>query len=121
MSEAEVGAVAETKWLATCEAVVTRRLHCPDCGFGTEDPEHQYVCRCGRPLVAIEPVQIDMGVLSGMTRPCPTCGYTNDPRRDVCKRCEAPITEVEPTETADRSILGQIADAWRRGWEQKEI
>lgn len=120
MSEAEVGAVAETNWLATLEVVVTRRSHCPDCWFGTEDPERPGVCRCGQGLVAVEPVPVDMGVLSGLMRPCPTCGYTNDPRRDVCKRCEAPIAEVEPTETADRSVLAQIADAWRRGWKEGE-
>ncbi len=112
----EVNAIAETEWLATVEAVVTRRSHCPDHGFGTEDPDQPGVCRCGQPLAGIEPVKVDMGVLSGMTRPCSICGYTNDPRRDTCKRCETPLTEVEPTETADRSLLGQIADAWRRGW-----
>ncbi len=114
----EMGAVAEAEWLATVEAVITRRSQCPDHGFGTEDPEYPGTCRCGQSLVAVKPVQVDMGVLSGMTRPCPTCGYTNDPRRDTCKRCEVPIAEVEPTETADRSMLGQIADAWRRGWER---
>lgn len=105
--------------LATLEAVVTRRLGCPTCGFGTEDPEHQYVCRCGQPLVAVEPVQVDMGVLSGSTLPCPTCGYCNDPRRDACKRCETPLAEVEPTDAPDRSLLSQIADAWRRGWSKE--
>jgi hypothetical protein len=118
VSEIKAGSVAETDWLATLEAVVTRRSTCRVHGFGTEDPARLGVCRCGESLVAVEPVQVDMGVLSGMARPCPTCGYTNDPRRDVCKRCEAPIAEVEPTETADRGILGQIADAWRRGWEK---
>ena len=76
------------------------------------------MCRCWRPLVAQDPVTVDMGVLSGLTRPCPNCGYTNDPRRDACKRCGAPIAEIKPTETADRSLLAQIADAWRRGWEK---
>jgi hypothetical protein len=118
MSEVEVGPVAETNWLATLEVVVTRRSHCPDCGFGTEDPGEPGVCRCGQALVGVEPVQVDMGVLSGLTRPCPACGYTNDPRRDACKRCGVPIIEVEPTEEADRSLLAQIADAWRRGWKK---
>jgi len=116
MTDLEVGSLVEARWLATLEVVVTRRSHCPACGFGTEDPDRSGTCRCGRPLAAVEPVQVDMGVLSGLTRPCPACGYTNDPRRDACKRCETPIAEVEPTEAADRSVLGQIADAWRRGW-----
>jgi hypothetical protein len=117
MSE-EVEAVAETQWLATLEAVVTRRSHCPACGFGTEDPDRPGACRCGKPLEPTEPVSVDMGVVGGLMRPCPACGYSNDPRRGECKRCGTSLAEVEPTEEPDRSFLSEIADAWRRGWQK---
>lgn len=116
MSEQIFNSLAEADWVANLEAVVTRRSACSSCGYGTEDPERPGFCRnCGGALVFVEPKKQDVGVISGLTRLCPECGYPNDYRRNICKICDQSLAEIVPT---NRSFLSQLVGAWRAGWQK---
>lgn len=116
MSDTPVTPQAEVAYVATLQAVVLKAKTCARCGTGGHRYDVEVCSACGAPLG--EPETEDLGVVAGLGRPCPQCGYVSERHEEGCTRCGVSLADVEPTEERDVTFLSQLAAAWRQGWQK---